>query len=118
LFLILGYILKSLIFVSIGCLAFVTYRVTPFNVIGNTTIYLLSGKFIPITLYPNWLLNIVNILPFKYLFYFPINLLIGQTTSYEIFIALTIMIIWIIVLSIIFKFVYKATIKRVVIQGG
>jgi len=77
---------------------------------------LLSGSFIPVTFLPDWLKNLVNLLPFKYMYAVPIGLLQGKTT-----ISITELIYplsFIVCLWIIAQILWRLALKRYTSAGG
>ena len=79
---------------------------------------ILSGMVIPVPFFPNYLQNISNILPFRYISDFPFRLYVGNITINEGLIGIIIQIIWIIILVILGKLITKKALKKAVIQGG
>lgn len=79
---------------------------------------ILSGLVIPIPFFPNYLQNISNILPFRYITDFPFRLYVENISNYEGLIGIGIQIIWIIILVILGRFITKKALKKAVIQGG
>lgn len=79
---------------------------------------ILSGLVIPIPFFPDYLQNISNILPFRYISDFPFRLYVGNITINEGFIGIGIQIIWIIILIIIGRLLTKKALKKAIIQGG
>ena len=47
-------------------------------------IRLLSGSIIPIWFFPDWLADILNLLPFVYIYQLPLDIYIGSATNDEI----------------------------------
>ena len=78
----------------------------------------LSGLVLPIPFFPNWLQNISNILPFRYVSDFPFRLYVGNISIKEGLIGLIVQIIWIIILILIGRLITKKALKKAVIQGG
>lgn len=79
---------------------------------------ILSGLILPIPFFPNYLKNISNILPFRYVSDFPFRLYIGNISINEGYIGIVIQIIWIIILIIIGRLITRRALKKAVIQGG
>lgn len=79
---------------------------------------LLSGLVLPIPFFPDYLKNITNILPFRYITDFPFRLYVGNITSKEGFLGIIVQIIWIIILVILGRLLTKKALNKAVIQGG
>lgn len=115
---ILGHILFFLIYAIIGFLAFIFHEIWAFNSLMDDTIRLFSGAVIPISFFPETLSKIVNFLPLKYLYSFPIELGIFCIDTREILINFTILVTWIAVVSILLFICSRFAIKKCTVQGG
>ena len=111
-------ILYMEIYAIIGFMAFRLYEIWPINRLMNDTIRLFSGAFIPLQLFPGVLRNIAHVLPFRYLYSFPIELLLYGNTKVSMIRDISNMLIWVIICGVLLGFVYKAAIKKSVVQGG
>jgi len=78
----------------------------------------LSGLVIPIPFFPDYLKNISNILPFRYITDFPFRLYVGNIGYNDAVIGIIIQLIWIIILVTLGRFITKKALKKAVIQGG
>lgn len=114
----LAVLFYMMLYTCLGLLSFWFYEVWPFNRLMNDTIRLLSGCVVPIALFPTWLLVPVSKLPFRYLYSFPIELILtgGQCENIgKDFIGL---ILWNVIIAFIMLFTYKKALFRCVVQGG
>ena len=73
---------------------------------------------LPLPFFPNWLLKIANVLPFRYIADFPYRVYSGSISIIEGRGLLLGSIIWFIVFIIIGYLVSKLALKKAVIQGG
>lgn len=78
----------------------------------------LSGLVVPVPFFPDYLKNISNILPFRYITDFPFRLYVGDIGYNEAFIGIIIQIIWIVILVILGRLITIKALKNTVIQGG
>lgn len=76
------------------------------------------GSLIPLSLFPNFWRIILEILPFKYLIYFPLEIYLGKITLIQIWQGFGLEIIWLIGLGLISFFVWKKGIKVYTAVGG
>jgi len=76
-----------------------------------------AGALIPLVFFPDILLKISKFLPFKYMYYSPIDIFIRASGSEAIDIILR-QIIWIISLHLLQAILWKFAIKKLVILGG
>lgn len=115
---VLGHFMYILIYSLIGFMAFTFFEIWPFNRLMNDTIRFLSGSFIPLTLFPIWLGSVANVLPFRFMYSFPIQLLLGNESKVSIIHNFLFLFLWIVVLSLLLSLSYKKAINRCTVQGG
>ncbi len=113
-----SHVLYIVIYSLIGFMAFTFFEVWPFNRLMNDTIRLLSGSFIPLALFPKWLGTIADILPFRFMYSFPIELLIGDVGWGEIVQNFLLLGGWLIALAALLLLTYKRSINKCIVQGG
>lgn len=112
----LSYILSFLITLLIGLLSIWIGNIWGVTEIYEALLMIMGGTLIPLSLYPNWLYSITEILPFQYIIYTPISYLTSMNTLD--FTPLIIQFIWIsifLIVVIIFNIIIK---KRAVFFGG
>ena len=115
---LLGHILYIIIYSLIGFMAFSFLEILPFNRLMNDTIRFLSGSFIPLALFPGWLGRIASILPFQFMYSFPIQLIIGDESMESITQNFVILLLWSVILGILLLLTYKKAINKCTVQGG
>ena len=115
---VLGHFMYIIIYSLIGFMAFSFLEIWPFNRLMNDTIRFLSGSFIPLALFPGWLGTLANMLPFRFLYSFPLELLIGHVEAKAIIFNFIILILWIAILGTLLLLTYKRTINKCTVQGG
>lgn len=115
---ILSHFLYIVIYSLIGFMSFTLFEVWPFNRLMNDTIRLLSGSFIPLALFPDWLGGIAKALPFRFMYSFPIELMIGDVPPTEIGQNFAILVLWLAGLGALLMLTYKRSVNRCVVQGG
>lgn len=69
----------------------------------------LGGKYLPMDLFPNWLLKISNFLPFRYMIYEPISIFLNKAQFN--WLSLIVPLMWIVILSITACVVWKRGIR-------
>lgn len=114
---ILGHFLFTILYALIGFMAFVCFEVWTFQRLLRDTIRFLSGSFIPIALFPDWLEKFSRYLPFRYLYSLPIQILLGETTD-GVFASIVIMMLWILGLMGVMALLYRRAVNAFVVQGG
>ena len=79
---------------------------------------LMSGIFVPLWFFPEGLLKIADLLPFKLMFYVPISIYLGKIKLEEAWGLVLQQGIWIVILFILTKIVWEISKKKLVVQGG
>lgn len=85
--------------------------------VTNALIKTFSGTVLPLWFYPEWMLAMSKVLPYRYIYYDPIAFLMGNNTESFARVCL-IQCIWIIGISIIECFVWKRAKNKLIVQGG
>jgi ABC-2 type transport system permease protein len=88
-----------------------------FAIVG-TVIDIFMGAIIPLPFFPDWLLKIAYILPFRYIADFPYRVYSGDISILEGRTLLIKSIIWVIIMIIFGYFLSKRALRKAVIQGG
>ena len=115
---LMGFVLYSALYMIIGYIAFIAIMNWPYIRIANDTLRLLSGAVVPITLFPPFVQKLTWFLPFRLLYSFPINLLIGGMTQQEILADFLILGTWTLGMLLLLRAVEAGVEKRLTIQGG
>lgn len=108
--LIFGGLLFALTEAIVGLTAFWLTEIRPVDRLVETLDMLFGGVLIPITLMPRIVFDVANILPFKYMFYAPVSILLGKSTNPILDIA--IQGIYILLFFTLYKFVWRIGIKK------
>lgn len=116
--LILAYILYFLLFMIVALLSFWFYDISGWYYTITLSIELLAGVIIPISLFPFKIREILEYLPFKYLINFPINILIKNVENDGLWLGIKIQFLWIFILLLVLKILWKMGIKRYEANGG
>jgi len=67
----------------------------------------LGGTAIPISFLPDWITNVVILLPFRYMFSFPLEIVFGKVNFQQIVIGLVISVIWYVILYLLYRWLWK-----------
>jgi len=76
----------------------------------------LSGTLIPLAFYPDFLLKVVNFLPFRYVTQ-PVLIMLGKVDQGQIWLGLLTFVGWIVLFKLINYIIFKISVKRMVIFG-
>lgn len=113
-----GFIINFYYSYMFGLLSFKITNMWGLTQIMNAISQLLSGALIPMVFFPSWIQGIFNFLPFSSMIYTPSMIYLGKLTNIEIIKAISIQILWIIILIIISRQMWKSLIKELSILGG
>lgn len=100
-----------------GMLSFWFVSIGNLHIIIDSSITLFSGSIIPLWLIPEKFACMFEILPFKYLFYYPISIFLGLVNSQQIIQVFLYDIVWSVGLFVLAIFIYLKGIKRLQILG-
>jgi ABC-2 type transport system permease protein len=78
---------------------------------------IIGGEAIPIALLPAGLLGVIKFLPFRYMYSFPLEIVLGKLAGKEIVFGFTVGIIWILILVIIYKTMWSKGTKAYTSAG-
>lgn len=116
-FIILYYIFNFYIEMFVGTFSFYTTSIWGIDNFRSTLVAILSGEWIPLSVYPSFIRPVLKMLPFSSMFYIPSQLISENNRSG----ALTNMLILICSIFIIIPIYYAAKrrlIKYLTLQGG
>lgn len=91
-----------------GMLAFWLTHITSIDSLFWIAKSLLGGQGIPLAFFPVSLLGLVNLLPFRYMFSFPLEIYLGKLNLPQQLYGFGLQLFWIIVFVIIYKFMWSA----------
>lgn len=76
-----------------------------------------SGILIPYAFMPEALRNVLTLLPFRYMYAAPVEILLGQTTNYTALQMLSIQACWAIAMSVIAWILWRKGLRRYAVPG-
>jgi ABC-2 type transport system permease protein len=79
---------------------------------------LFGGIVIPLWLYPDWLVTISNLLPFRFISYEPIQIYLGNYDGLQSLKCVMMQALWILLLLLIEKAIWIKASKKIFVQGG
>ena len=109
---LLGFIVNFLLSGAVSSVAFWTTRVYSINEFYFALFVLFSGQFVPLQLMPKTIQAIARYLPFQLQIYFPIQLIQNKLSPAEILQGFLIGFIWLGVVILLFKWVWREGVKR------
>lgn len=84
----------------------------------NTAGMFFSGFLLPVNLFPSWLANICYALPWTAMIQTPVNVFLGQGTSFDLGRGFVVAIGWTLALLLAGRVVLARAERRLVVQGG
>ena len=80
-----------------------------------------GGALIPLEFYPGWLNRILDFLPFKYIFYWPVQFFLNREATRSGVVLLHIFglqLVWVLLFFLLGKFLWRKVIKQFCAVGG
>ncbi|MFX0099083.1 MAG: ABC transporter permease [Candidatus Hodarchaeota archaeon] len=107
----------ALLYIFQTCLGLVSFWLEDAAPAGEFWMHFLGGFVIPLDILPGWLQWLSSILPFKYAVYTPVKIFMGIDQA-GVFMALAIQLAWILVLTVLAKYLWKHGLRRYQAYGG
>ncbi|WP_197034496.1 ABC transporter permease [Streptobacillus canis] len=114
----LGSIIYFLLDFMVGLFAFFVNYIWGLLLIKDAIFRFVSGELFPLSFLPKSIETIFSYLPFNYLTYKPILIIFNKVSEKEMLNIIVLQIIWIIILSLIAKYIWSRANKRLSINGG
>jgi len=114
---ILGFLINFLLGNIFTLLSFYNKNMIGMRIFYYNIAALFSGEFVPFAALPIIALYTVQVLPFRYTLSFPIEILLGRMTNYDIGLGFVIGIAWLVALYIIYSIFFKISIKKYAAEG-
>ena len=109
---------NTLIGMHIGLLAFWIQQVNGIRAIVGVSSGFLSGALVPLWLMPDGVQIAFRLLPFQALAFLPSSIYSGQVSGRDALEPLAIQMIWIGILLLTVRWIWKRAQDRIVIHGG
>lgn len=101
-----------------GFFAFFTQSTSGIYRAKRVVMDLFSGLLLPISFYPDWAKNIIELFPFQAVSYMPNLIYLGKVTGAGALKVLALQLFWIALLGIVAVLFWRFAVKHVVVQGG
>ena len=108
-----GILLNFILFYGILACSFRISEVSYFFEVISVTIAVVSGGILPIDIFGEKILFFLKILPFQYIAYFPINIIVGKMKTPEVWTGLAMQFSWIIVCGIVINLFWNYASKKI-----
>jgi ABC-2 type transport system permease protein len=107
-----AYLIRSLLMEALGMVTFWTTRVSALYQLYFTAELLLSGRLLPLSLLPDWARGLAAWTPFPSTFGFPIDALVGDLSTGELWRGLAVQLVWIGVGALLATTVFRVGVRR------
>jgi len=103
---------------SFGLLSFKLTNMWGMSQIMGAIMQLLSGALIPLVFFPEVFRKIITVLPFSSIVYTPTMIYLGKLQGEEAYRAIGVQVIWIVIMILISRFIWKKMVSYLTILGG
>jgi ABC-2 type transport system permease protein len=116
--LILAFVIGFHFEACIGMVGFWMLEVTSLLYIVNTLNYFVSGHMFPIDLFPPSVVEVLKLLPFHYMAYFPAAVFLGKVQGDALIYGLMGEAVWAVALVMLTRLLYRLGLRRYSAYGG
>ncbi|MEC8339077.1 MAG: ABC-2 family transporter protein [Nanoarchaeota archaeon] len=117
-YLFLMLIFDIVLYVIIGGLSFWFVEIWGIKASIEQILWILSGRVLPLTLFPVWMQSFLAFTPFLYLEFTFASLYLGKLSVAEAFRAMGIFTFWIVLLILLMRYLYKKGFNKLESFGG
>ena len=116
--LLLGFLVGFFFETMIGMVGFWFLEVTSFLYVINTLNFFVSGHMFPLDLLPPFWADLLRLLPFQYLAYFPAQIFLGKASGDALWQGLLLEVAWAGLFLVMTRWFYRRGLKRYSAYGG
>jgi ABC-type uncharacterized transport system permease subunit len=116
--LLLAYFVNLLTWMLLGLLSFWLMNVNGVRAMFGISSDFLAGALVPLWFMPDTLRTVLEFLPFQAGVFLPASIFAGQVTGSELIRPFVVQVIWIVLLSLAVRIVWRKATRRIVVQGG
>ena len=115
---VLACALQFLVGISIALLAFWITRADAVNQLHETLLFFLSGQLAPLALLPSGIHLVANILPYRYMLSFPVELTMGRLSAAEVAGGFALQLTWLAAGWALFTITWARGVRHYAAVGG
>lgn len=115
---IIGIFLGAQLDMIIGILAFWVFYIWGLRVLRNAVFLFFSGALLPISMFPEWLQTVSELLPFQSIVYVPVAIYTGQITGSDVYTSILLQLVWLVVVYMVIRLLWSFALRKVTIFGG
>lgn len=116
--LLCAYLVALLLNLILGMVAFWTMEITGIGVLYYLVNQFFAGALVPLDFFPEGLGVLARLLPFQATTYTPVAIYVGRITGTDALLAIGVQVVWIAVLVLFARLLWRAAVRRVIVQGG
>jgi ABC-2 type transport system permease protein len=109
--LLLAFLVRFLLEWTLALVAFWTTRVNAINQVYFVLMLFLAGQIAPLTLFPGWIQIVADILPFRWMLGFPVELALGRLTPLQALEGLAAQVAWVVLSLVVIRAVWRAGLR-------
>ncbi len=109
--LILAFLVRFLLEWTLALAAFWTTRVNAINQVYFILMLFLAGQIAPLTLFPQWIQILADVLPFQWMLGFPVELVLGRLTQLQALEGLAAQATWVLISLLLVRLVWQAGVR-------
>jgi ABC-2 type transport system permease protein len=110
--LVMAFLLRFMLDWTIAMAAFWTTRISAINQTYFALMIFLGGQFAPLSLLPEPLQGLANLLPFRWIIAFPVELMLGQLAPRDIWVGFGAQALWLLLVLAALRVVWRAGVKQ------
>lgn len=110
--LVLAFLLRFLLEWTLAMAAFWTTRTNALNQLYFTLMFFLAGRLAPLELFPQIIQTLAAVLPFRWMVYFPVELLIRPMTWQAACFGLGMQTLWLCLIVVLLRWVWWAGVRQ------
>jgi ABC-2 type transport system permease protein len=102
----------------LALLAFWATHADALLAVQDTLVFLLAGQVAPTPLLPGALRGLANVLPFRYMVGFPVEVLTGQVSGSALLTGFAVQLGWLLIALLLYRGLWRAGLRRYAAIGG
>jgi len=107
----MAFLVRFLLEWTLALAAFWTTRVNAINQVYFLLMLFLAGQIAPLSLFPRWLQIVADVLPFRWMLGYPVELILGRLDRIQALEGLGIQAAWLIVSLVLIRLVWRAGVR-------
>jgi ABC-2 type transport system permease protein len=116
--LLLGFVIGFFFEATVGMVGFWMLEVTSLLYIINAVNYFVSGQMFPLDFLDPWFADLLRLLPFQYLAYFPAMVFLEMRTGPDLWWGLVVQAAWAVFFVVLARWLYHVGLRRYSAYGG